>query len=506
MNDGQCAASGAAGKPLLRCPWRVSQLSRVTISRSPKRLTTPVSVDNWEFAADVELLVDEANSHFAEGQIQEAIGPYTRVIAAAPEVASAWYNRANAYAALGMADEADNDYARALALDPQDADAIWNRSLLGSVTEEARPAPIEQPSFAKAAQPRVAAIVAAHNEERIIAQAIDSLLAQTRALDLIVIASDNSTDRTVSIASEYAQKHPNVFVFETSGNTAKKAGALNQAMARVGVDSFDYFFQMDADSVITKELIEEGLYEMSLDDRIGGLCSSAYLMPAEKGTGLFGRVLWRLQNIEYGFAQAWRMESPDDSRVLAGIGSLLRGSALKDIEQARGDGQYWNEQSIVEDYVIGLAMKDRGWRVKPAPRMVLFTEGQTTVATLWRQRLRWYTGTINEVRKRKLRQHSRQELFGILLALFCLAIRLAVLTFVGMAIAGVIHLDFNLWMIALPLFTLAHNAYRLKYVHQLDGKQAALALSVFPMDIYDTFQQVTYLVSTVRSYRGANAW
>ena len=138
--------------------------------------------------------------------------------------------------------------------------------------------------------------------------------------------------------------------------------------------------------------------------------------------------------------------------------------------------------------------------------MVLYTDGQTSVGDLWRQRLRWYTGTINEVRKRKLKPHSRMELFGISLALFCLMTRILVLGYVALILADVVEFRFNWWMVVLPVITLAHNAYRLKYVHGIDKKQVFLALSVVPMDIYDSFQQVTYLVSTVRSYRGVSTW
>ncbi|MCA9864801.1 MAG: glycosyltransferase [Thermomicrobiales bacterium] len=482
----------------------------------------------WVEHTAAERALESGNELFTRGAFAGAVEAYSDGIQRDPSSALALYNRANALAMVGRLNDSLADYDLALSLAPTLEEARFNRYLVyqrllaehdamdgqrdvaATRCPEVRQ-PLEQPVAPSAkpnatALPRVAAVVPAHNEEAIIGSAIESLLRQTRRLDLICIVSDNSKDRTVEIAREYAARHPEVMVMETCGNKAKKAGALNQAMHAIGVDSFDYFFQMDADSIVTETLIEEGLKELETDDRVGGVCSSAFLMDPPASTGRFGRWLWRLQNIEYGFAQAWRMESPDDSRVLAGIGSLLRASALKDIESVKGNGQYWDESSIVEDYVIGLEMKDAGWRVKPAPKMVLFTDGQTTLGNLWRQRLRWYTGTINEIRKRKLRQHSRTELFGILLALFCLFVRVTLLGIVTLAIFQMVDLRFNWWMIALPLITLGHNAYRLSYVHGLDKKQTFLALSVFPMDIYDTFQQVTYLVSTVRSFRGAASW
>ena len=365
--------------------------------------------------------------------------------------------------------------------------------------------------------PRVVALVPAHNEESIIRSTIESLLTQTAPLMLIVIASDNSTDETVAIASEYSRLYPQVKVIETVGNSAKKAGALNQAVRALDLEPFDFVFQMDADSILQPDLIEEGLREMAADASIGGLCSSAFVIPPLAGTSRWGRLLWRLQNIEYGFAQAWRIESPEDSRVLAGIGSLLRVEALEEIGRSRSDGKIWDEESIVEDYVIGLAMKDLGWRIKPAVKMVLLTEAQVTVGNLWRQRLRWYTGTISEIRKRGVRgRHSRTELVGVLIALQLAWPGLNLEPWINFGrlrplhtsavISGGIELRFSLWMALLPAFTLVHNAYRLRYVRAPDKLQVLLALTVFPLDVYDTFQQVIYFRSTIRSFQGASGW
>ena len=55
--------------------------------------------------------------------------------------------------------------------------------------------------------------------------------------------SDNSSDTTVELASKAGAE-----VWETAGNTHKKAGALNQALARImpDLDRSDFVFIQDA--------------------------------------------------------------------------------------------------------------------------------------------------------------------------------------------------------------------------------------------------------------------
>ena len=71
----------------------------------------------------------------------------------------------------------------------------------------------------------VTVLIPAHNEAACIADTIASLRSQSHQPARIVVVADNCTDETVAIA-----RGAGVEVFETVGNTKKKAGALNQAL------------------------------------------------------------------------------------------------------------------------------------------------------------------------------------------------------------------------------------------------------------------------------------
>lgn len=94
---------------------------------------------------------------------------------------------------------------------------------------------------------RVVALIAAHNEEDAIGAALASLAAQTRPPDEVIVVADRCTDRTAEIALSHGAK-----VFETVGNSYRKAGALNQALKLVLLDlnPTDQVLMMDADTIL----------------------------------------------------------------------------------------------------------------------------------------------------------------------------------------------------------------------------------------------------------------
>ena len=74
---------------------------------------------------------------------------------------------------------------------------------------------------------RCTVLIPAHDEEAVLAFTLQSLAEQTRPPDRVVVIADNCTDATVEVARTHG-----VEVYETVGNTEKKAGALNQQLAR----------------------------------------------------------------------------------------------------------------------------------------------------------------------------------------------------------------------------------------------------------------------------------
>lgn len=99
---------------------------------------------------------------------------------------------------------------------------------------------------------RLVAVLPAHNEEAGIAAAVQGLQNQTSPPDRIVVVADNCTDRTAEAARAHGAE-----VFATEGNTAKKAGALNQFLAvlLLELEDEDMVLVQDADSALDPDFL-----------------------------------------------------------------------------------------------------------------------------------------------------------------------------------------------------------------------------------------------------------
>lgn len=240
--------------------------------------------------------------------------------------------------------------------------------------------------------PRITVLIPAHNEAATIAQTIRSLRGQTLPVASITVVCDNCTDDTAAVAAAEG-----ALVMTTHLNTARKAGALNQALARVlpllGDD--DYLLAMDADSALCREWLETAARILVLDGRVGAVCG-AFL--GEPGGGVVGQI----QRNEY-YRYARIINRRWQALVLSGTGSLFRARALRGIGKERGSrlpgipGQYYRHASITEDDEITLAMKTLGWRCLCPTGCETLTEVMPTWKDLWTQRLRWQKGTLGDL-------------------------------------------------------------------------------------------------------------
>lgn len=100
----------------------------------------------------------------------------------------------------------------------------------------------------------VLALVPAHDEESSIAQTIESLRRQGRAIAITVVA-DNCTDDTVAVARRLGCD-----VIESVDDTDAKAGALNQALKQIlpGCGPDGYVLVTDADTVLGADFVSRG--------------------------------------------------------------------------------------------------------------------------------------------------------------------------------------------------------------------------------------------------------
>jgi cellulose synthase/poly-beta-1,6-N-acetylglucosamine synthase-like glycosyltransferase len=239
----------------------------------------------------------------------------------------------------------------------------------------------------------ITVVVPAHNEGDRLGATLASLDAQSRRPDRVVVVADNCTDDTVAIAEAAGTE-----VIVTEGNTDKKAGALNQALRQLlpGARHNDVVMVMDADTVLGDGFLEEAARRFT-DDR--ALMALGGVFMGEPGHGLIG-LFQRNEYVRYARTVRRRRGMVD---VLTGTSSLFRPLALRTVASSRGHalpgrpGDVYDTLALTEDNEITIALKTLGALMVSPSECVVVTELMPTWGDLWRQRLRWQRGAVENI-------------------------------------------------------------------------------------------------------------
>jgi poly-beta-1,6-N-acetyl-D-glucosamine synthase len=239
----------------------------------------------------------------------------------------------------------------------------------------------------------VTALIPARNEEHHIAATLQSLRGQTRPPAAVWVIADNCTDATTEVAKANGAE-----VYTTVDNRDRKAGGLNQLLARLlpTFGPLDVVLVMDADTVMVEDFLEraEAEFDASPDlDAVGGV------FVGDDSPGLLAQ-LQRNEYLRYG-----RDISRRQGRVfvLTGTASVFRADALSAVADARGtvlpgiQGQVYDTYSLTEDNELTLALKTLGAGTLSPRGCRVRTELMPTWGDLWRQRQRWQRGALENI-------------------------------------------------------------------------------------------------------------
>jgi len=243
----------------------------------------------------------------------------------------------------------------------------------------------------RAESPRVVVLVPAHNEEARIGDTLTALRCQGREPDHVIVVCDNCTDDT-----ELAATAAGVETMCTTGNTAKKAGALNQALERLLplLDDDDVVLVQDADSAL-----DEGFIATALAHIRKGYGGVGGVFRGSAGGGFVGH----LQRNEYARYARDVHRLGGRCLVLTGTAAMFRAGTLRAVSRARLDGRLpagdgrggvYDTTVLTEDNELTFALLHLGFRVISPAGCALETEVMTSWRALWRQRLRWKRGAV----------------------------------------------------------------------------------------------------------------
>jgi 1,2-diacylglycerol 3-beta-glucosyltransferase len=228
--------------------------------------------------------------------------------------------------------------------------------------------------------PTVSLLVAAKNEEAVIAGLVDLLCGIDYPVERteIWIIDDASTDRTAEILDQSIENYPQLRVLQRPpGSSGGKSGALNQAFSLCQGEIIGVF---DADAKISPDLLRS-VVPLFTDAQVGAVQVRKSIANAKTN------FLTRGQGTEMALDSYLQQQRI----AIGGIGEL------------RGNGQFvrraalnrcggWNEQTITDDLDLTLRLHLDNWKIGFLPTPAVREEGVTTIRALWHQRNRWAEG------------------------------------------------------------------------------------------------------------------
>jgi len=224
----------------------------------------------------------------------------------------------------------------------------------------------------------VSVVIAAYNEEKVIAQTLRTLLATDYKGEIeVVVVDDGSHDQTAAEVEHLAHGEPRVRLLYQENHGKARALQRGLAAARHGIIVF-----IDADTQCQRDTLSR-LLEPFADARIGAVSGHAKV-------GNLRTFIARCQALEY--TCGYNLDRRAYNRwncitVVPGAISAVRKDA---IDEAGG----LSLQTLAEDTDLTLSLHRQRQRIVYVPGAIAWTEAPETVRTLARQRSRWAYGTL----------------------------------------------------------------------------------------------------------------
>ena len=264
-----------------------------------------------------------------------------------------------------------------------------------------RPVPeaqeLRDPDYA----PRVAVLIPAYNEEKVIVRTIRSVMMSNYKNLRIIVIDDGSKDKTAEVAREaYPNDIASGRLIVLTKPNGGKADALNYALERTDEE---IYVGIDADGVIAHDAITN-LVPHFANPKIGAVAGNAKVG---------NRVnLWtRWQALEYITSQNFErraLDLFDVVMVVPGAIGAWRTSAVK-----AGGGYHTN--TVAEDADLTMNVLEQGYSVIYEDQALAFTEAPVNADGLMRQRFRWSFGILQAIWKHRgaIAKHRAMGLFAL---------------------------------------------------------------------------------------------
>jgi cellulose synthase/poly-beta-1,6-N-acetylglucosamine synthase-like glycosyltransferase len=238
--------------------------------------------------------------------------------------------------------------------------------------------------------PSCSILIPAHNEEKVIAATIESLLKLEYPKDKlqIIVINDGSKDATKSIIEQYAVKDARVQLFDIpKGEGGKgKSRTLNLGIKQAKGDVIAIY---DADNTPDKDSLRYLVAQLLLHKELGAVIGK--FRTVNKNASLLTRFI-NIETLSFqSMLQAGRWQMHGIS-TLPGTNFVMWHHIIKKLGG-------WDEKALTEDSELSIRIYEEGYKIKFIPYAITYEQEPQQWGTWIKQRMRWVHGNNYVVKK-----------------------------------------------------------------------------------------------------------
>jgi len=229
-------------------------------------------------------------------------------------------------------------------------------------------------------KPFVTIMIPAHNEASVIGDTAKNILNIDYPNYEIILIDDRSEDNTADVIKELEKENSKIKAFIRNKDAFPgKSAVLNDAMQFAKGDAILIF---DADARVDTDFLTNLVPALEPED-VGAVQARKVVSNREYN------LLTRCQDNEMTLDTHFQIgrDAVKGAVELRGNGELIKREALEDIGG-------WNNYTITDDLDMSTRMHIKGWDVRFCPDVVVREEGVIYLRPLYRQRRRWFEGSV----------------------------------------------------------------------------------------------------------------
>ncbi|MED0973367.1 glycosyltransferase [Bacillus paramycoides] len=247
-------------------------------------------------------------------------------------------------------------------------------------------------------QPFVSVVIAAYNEEKVIAKTIRSILDSDYREFEVIVVDDGSKDGTSKVIQETFYKHPKVRLIQKENGGKSSAMNLGFQQSRGEI-----IVTLDADTIIAQDAISLMIRHFE-NHNVAAVSGNVKV-------GNRRNLLTAWQHVEYITGFNLERRAFDELNCITVVPGAIGAWRKKNVVESG----YLSEDTLAEDTDLTITFLCEGHRIVYEEKAYAFTESPEDVKSLIKQRYRWSYGTLQCLWKhRKALFNSKHKTLGFI--------------------------------------------------------------------------------------------